>query len=157
MLFQHTTDNFIGRNKEIVLFEQWLNTMTAPYILYFYDALDEEEKKGGIGKTWLLRRCATLARQKNPAMAIVMIDFFNVADRDGKTTTVSNVEEVNHDNCHRGIFLPCQRAHSALTAMSSRYHLLFFFIKGVIEVKNIWGSGGCLTTARKALFLCCVR
>ncbi len=83
MLFQYTTDNFIGRNTEIELFEQWLNTETAPWILFFYDALDDEEKKGGIGKTWLLRRCAALARQKNPATAIIMIDFFNVADRDG--------------------------------------------------------------------------
>src|SRR5215468_9124133 len=83
MLFQNTTDNFIGRTKEIELFEQWLNTETAPWVLFFYDALEEEEKKGGIGKTWLLRRCAALARQKNPAIAIVMIDFFNVGDRDG--------------------------------------------------------------------------
>jgi tetratricopeptide (TPR) repeat protein len=83
MLFQQSTANFIGRNKEIELFEQWLNNETAPWILYFYDALDEEEKKGGIGKTWLLRHCAALAQKKNPAIAIAMIDFFNVADRDG--------------------------------------------------------------------------
>ncbi len=83
MLFRYATDNFIGRTKEIELFEQWLYTETAPWILLFYDALEEEEKKGGIGKTWLLRRCAALARQKNPAMTIVMIDFFNVGDRDG--------------------------------------------------------------------------
>ncbi len=94
MLFQDTADNFIGRQDEIALFKQWLTTPTSPWILYFHDALEDEGKKGGVGKTWLLRRCAMLAKQENPATTIVMIDFFNVADRDGVAVAERFVKEL---------------------------------------------------------------
>jgi tetratricopeptide (TPR) repeat protein len=78
-------NDFIGRKHELEIFKQWLvNTSPdAHWILHFYDAMEAEEKKGGVGKTWLMRKCATIARQYYPDMTIVPIDFFNVADRDG--------------------------------------------------------------------------
>ena len=80
---QQIAEHFIGRQKEIEVFKQWLTDSEAPWILYFYDALKEKEKKGGVGKTWLLRKCALLAKQLRPDTTIVMIDFFNIASRDG--------------------------------------------------------------------------
>ncbi len=80
---QQIADHFIGRQKEIEVFKQWLTDSVAPWILYFFDALEEKEKKGGVGKTWLLRECALLAKQLRPETTIVMIDFFNIASRDG--------------------------------------------------------------------------
>ena len=85
MLDQQIAEGFIGRKKEIDIFMQWLVDTEAPWILYFYDALKEREKKGGVGKTWLLRKAAALAREQNEKLGIVTVDFFNVADRDGIT------------------------------------------------------------------------
>ena len=39
-------------------------------------------QKGGVGKTWLLRRCAELAKQSRQDLAVVMVDFFYIGDRD---------------------------------------------------------------------------
>ena len=80
---QQIAEHFIGRQREIEVFKQWLTGSEEPWILYFYDALKEKEKKGGVGKTWLLRKCALLAKQLRPETTIVMIDFFNIASRDG--------------------------------------------------------------------------
>ena len=80
---QQITDNFIGRSRELRIFTQWLADTDSPWILYFYDAIKEKSKKGGIGKTWLLRQCAMLAKQYQPNIAIVMIDFFDITYRDG--------------------------------------------------------------------------
>ncbi|MBV9229085.1 MAG: tetratricopeptide repeat protein [Chloroflexi bacterium] len=77
------TEHFIGRNDELKIFTTWLADPRASRVLYFHDALEEREKKGGIGKTWLLRRCLAIARHQRPDLAIVSIDFFNVGDRDG--------------------------------------------------------------------------
>jgi tetratricopeptide (TPR) repeat protein len=93
MLFQPAADGFVGRKEEIEYFITWLTSPTSPWILYFYDALEEEEKKGGVGKTWLLRRCAELARDRLQA-TVVMIDFFNVADRDGIVVAEHIVKEL---------------------------------------------------------------
>jgi tetratricopeptide (TPR) repeat protein len=81
------TEYFIGREKELAIFRAWLrnNAPEAPWILYFHDALEQPEKKGGVGKTSLLQQCAKLARDTYPDIVIVQIDFFNVADRDGLT------------------------------------------------------------------------
>jgi len=46
MLSQPATDSFIGREKEIAAFVIWSTSGTSPWILYFYDALEDEEKKG---------------------------------------------------------------------------------------------------------------
>ena len=79
----HDKDPFIGRNKEINVFTEWLADPHAPRILYFYDALEEPAKKGGIGKTWLLKKCQVITRQQRPDIAIASIDFFAVGDRSG--------------------------------------------------------------------------
>src|SRR2546428_5551916 len=76
-------DNFIGRIKEIDIFTNWLSDSSVPWILYLHDESEERTKKGGVGKTWLLRKFATLAKQQRKNVATVMVDFFNVADRDG--------------------------------------------------------------------------
>lgn len=86
------SEQFIGRNNELKIFTMWLADSDAPRILYFHDAIEEPEKKGGIGKTWLLRRCQVLARQQRPDLAIASIDFFNVADRNGVVVAERIVE-----------------------------------------------------------------
>lgn len=82
MYKQQRMSNFIGRNKEVDTFISWLNNTNAPWILYIHDAAEEIDKKGGVGKTWLLRRCAEIVRQQYPDTTIVMADFFNIGDRD---------------------------------------------------------------------------
>jgi tetratricopeptide (TPR) repeat protein len=84
MQSQQIGDLFVGRKKEIALFEHWLtNDAPSAWILYFHDEAEEPAKKGGIGKTWLLREFARRARLMRPTnTAIVYIDFFNVVDRD---------------------------------------------------------------------------
>src|SRR5579859_1167694 len=78
---QPAINRFIGREKEIAHFRDWLDNTHAPKMLYFYDAAEEPEHKGGIGKTYLLRYCAELA-SKRQNISVVIADFFNVADRD---------------------------------------------------------------------------
>lgn len=87
-----TAERFIGRNNELKIFTQWLTDPHAPHILYFHDALEEPEKKGGIGKTWLLQKCQGIVRQQCPELAIARIDFFNVGDRNGVTVAEHIVE-----------------------------------------------------------------
>jgi tetratricopeptide (TPR) repeat protein len=79
---QQRMNHFIGRNKEVDTFIHWLTDTNAPWILYIHDAAEETDKKGGVGKTWLLRRCAEIARQKYQDIAVVTADFFNIGDRD---------------------------------------------------------------------------
>ena len=85
MQSQHIAQYFIGRERELDIFREWLLTPSseAPWILYFYDALQLAEKKGGVGKTWLLQQCEKLAKDIYPDIVVVRIDFFNIADRDG--------------------------------------------------------------------------
>jgi len=83
MSIQHSTEEFIGRRREIDIFSRWLDDMNAPTILYFHDALKEEDKKGGIGKTWLLNKCLSLVNEQHTNIVPVFFDFFNVSDRDG--------------------------------------------------------------------------
>ncbi|GHO93576.1 hypothetical protein KSF_036240 [Reticulibacter mediterranei] len=78
---QEKKSHFIGREQEIQQFTTWLHQPDAPWILYFHDKTEEPEKKGGIGKTWLLRECAKEARQ-HPDIGVLMVDFFSVDDRD---------------------------------------------------------------------------
>jgi Predicted N-acetylglucosaminyl transferase len=78
-------DEFIGHQRELTLFTEWLADPdpAKPWILFLHDAVAEPEKKGGVGKTWLLHRYAAAAREQNPDMAIAVVDFINTADRDG--------------------------------------------------------------------------
>jgi hypothetical protein len=79
---EQIAEHFIGRQRELEVFKQWLTDSGTPWIMYFYDVLKEKEKKGGVGKTWLLKKCALLAEQLRPETTIVMIDFFDLATRD---------------------------------------------------------------------------
>ncbi len=79
---QQTETTFVGRKKEIDLFQHWLKDDNAPWILYLHDAVEKKEKRGGVGKTWLLREYIRRARAIRPDLAIVSLDFFNVVDRD---------------------------------------------------------------------------
>jgi tetratricopeptide (TPR) repeat protein len=85
-------EHFIGRTSELRIFTEWLANPHSPHILYFYDAIEAPEKKGGIGKTWLLRRCQTLANRQRPDLAIASVDFFNVEDRNGVVVAERMVE-----------------------------------------------------------------
>src|SRR5436309_264380 len=77
-----STTEFIGREQEIAFLTKWLADVDAPSIVYIHDALEEMEKKGGIGKTWLLRRFYELVEQQHKNIIPVVMDFFNVLDRD---------------------------------------------------------------------------
>jgi tetratricopeptide (TPR) repeat protein len=77
-------EHFIGREKELTLFKTWLCDLRsdAPWILFVHDALPDPTRRGGVGKTWLLRACAALAQQRFSSLPVVTVDCFHVADRD---------------------------------------------------------------------------
>ncbi len=79
---QQYTDHFIGRDEEVGTLIRWLDDPNASRILYIHDAAEEIDKKGGVGKTWLLRKFADSVRKTHPDTAVVMVDFFSIADRD---------------------------------------------------------------------------
>src|SRR5215469_16469961 len=84
-IYQHSLDEFVGRKLEIQSFVSWLDsadTPNAPGIIYFFDALEEEDKKGGIGKTTLLQHCFTFVKEQRKNIIPISVDFFNIADRD---------------------------------------------------------------------------
>lgn len=91
---QQIEQHFIGRTNELDIFTNWLSDPTSPWILYFHDAAEKQEKKGGIGKTWLLRKCQQLAKQLRDDLGIVTVDFFNLADRDRITIAERVVGEL---------------------------------------------------------------
>jgi tetratricopeptide (TPR) repeat protein len=95
MTTQEKSGHFIGRRQEIQLFKDWLEDASSPWILYFHDATEEKDKKGGIGKTWLLRYCADIIVREHPDIALVMVDFFNVEDRDGLFLAEKVVQELH--------------------------------------------------------------
>ena len=95
MLDEQIANHFTGRNKEIDAFIRWLEDPNAPWILYFRDALQDEERKGGVGKTWLLRKCAAIVEEKYPDIGIVSVDFYNIVDRDGLIVAKRVVDKLN--------------------------------------------------------------
>src|SRR5579884_396028 len=82
MYEQKQSAQFIGRDKEIAAFTRWLDNPDAPWIFFIHDAAEEDDKKGGVGKSRLLRKYAEIAHQKHNQVAIVTVDFFNLGDRD---------------------------------------------------------------------------
>jgi len=94
MLNQQNSNEFIGRKREIGIYEDWLADPTSPWILYFHDALREQDKKGGIGKTWLLRKCIELTNEQHPDIALISVDFFNIDDRQGITIARQVIERL---------------------------------------------------------------
>ena len=83
MVTKPTAEEFIGRDEEITFFREWLHYHDVSPIVYFHDALEEQEKKGGIGKTWLLHKLLTLVEEQYENIIPVTVDFFNVENRDG--------------------------------------------------------------------------
>src|SRR2546429_4432832 len=83
MFDEQIAQHFIGHTKELEIFEQWLAHPGDPWILFFHDETDVPAKKGGVGKTWLLRKCAGIAREHSKNVAVAVVDFFSVGDRDG--------------------------------------------------------------------------
>ncbi|WP_376797444.1 tetratricopeptide repeat protein [Thermogemmatispora sp.] len=81
---QGVPETFLGRERELALFLGWLTDCQsdAPWILAIHDAEPDPARRGGVGKTWLLRACVAQARQCFPQLAVVQVDFFRVADRD---------------------------------------------------------------------------
>ncbi len=79
-----TEEKFIGREHEIAAYEQWLTDPNACRILYVYDAASEPDKKGGVGKTKLLQECIKITKEKYKNIVIVSVDFFSIADRNGR-------------------------------------------------------------------------
>jgi tetratricopeptide (TPR) repeat protein len=90
---------FIGREEEIAFLTAWLTDEDALSAVYIHDSLEEYEKKGGIGKTWLLRKFFELLEQHNNVIPVVM-DFFNVLDRDGVIIAERVVEAVRKKYPH---------------------------------------------------------
>jgi tetratricopeptide (TPR) repeat protein len=78
---QHVTEKFIGRTGEIDLFKHWLAETGDRRILYIHDALEDADKKGGIGKTWLLSKFVNLVQQEQQDIHALIIDLFNIAER----------------------------------------------------------------------------
>jgi tetratricopeptide (TPR) repeat protein len=98
MATREKSGHFIGRREEIQLFQGWLRDLSAPWIPYFYGSTEELEKKGGIGKTWLLRECARVAEQEHSNIGVLIIDFFTVEDRD-RLFLAEKVAQAFHQLC----------------------------------------------------------
>lgn len=85
---QHTFEQdytFIGRDKEIQLFTDWLHDSAQPQLFFIHDASTQKNEQGGIGKTRLLRELYRKIEQEQPQIIPVLIDFFSPEDRDGVT------------------------------------------------------------------------
>jgi tetratricopeptide (TPR) repeat protein len=81
VLIHNLQEEFIGRTKELSIFSEWLNAADSPWILFFHDSFDDGEKKGGIGKTSLLRKCFILSKESYSTIIPIFVDFFDVGDR----------------------------------------------------------------------------
>lgn len=77
------TSDFIGRAKDITILDEWLLASNQPTVIYIHDALEEAEKKGGIGKTWLLNHYRGLVERQHQNIIPVAINFFDISDRSG--------------------------------------------------------------------------
>jgi tetratricopeptide (TPR) repeat protein len=110
---------FIGHEREMETFKQWL-LATDPqraWILFFSDALEKPEQKGGVGKTWLLHRCAALTRRLRSDIAVVTIDFFSLVDRNSITIAQRVAESVQnvHPQWRAPTFLQLLAEYQAAT------------------------------------------
>jgi tetratricopeptide (TPR) repeat protein len=82
---QYPIERFIGRAHELDIFQRWLVNEQSSQVLYFYDAAEEANKKGGVGKTYLIRKCKELVEQEFPDKHAIIVDMFNVASRNNIT------------------------------------------------------------------------
>ncbi len=86
-----------------------------------HDATDDPTKKGGVGKTWLLRKCARIAKERAQDIAVVVIDFFNVAERDGVEIAqriVQSLQEV-YPEWLPAAFLEALKEYNAISSTSA--------------------------------------
>lgn len=85
MVNGNVKEPFVGREKEVTEFSQWLADPNpdASWILSVYETQTDPSKQGGVGKSRLLRKFSDIAKQTLPNTVIAYVDFFNIADRDG--------------------------------------------------------------------------
>jgi hypothetical protein len=91
MTFGSKPEVWPGRDQEHALFLRWLAQTGAgePWVLSIHDAVpaSDPERRGGYGKSWLLRSWVVLARQRFPHLPIVHVDGLSAADQDGLEIT----------------------------------------------------------------------
>jgi tetratricopeptide (TPR) repeat protein len=83
-MFEDSEENVVRREDTLKIFQDWLQSSDSrqPPVLFFYDQPAEDKRKGGIGKSWLLRQCAQMLAD-SPDIAVVRVDFFSIRDRSG--------------------------------------------------------------------------
>lgn len=113
---EQITSHFVGRSAEIDIFMHWLQDPKAPWILYFHDAIREKEKKGGVGKSWLLKQCLAISKEIHPSITTVAIDFSNIANRDGFVLVKTVVEKLKstYPNWFPKSFIKAVEQHSII-------------------------------------------
>jgi tetratricopeptide (TPR) repeat protein len=84
MFEEREAQSFIGRTEELTFFQSWLEKKDphASSILFFHEGPEGILPKGGIGKSWILRRCREIVSERKEC-AVVIVDFFSIQDRDG--------------------------------------------------------------------------
>lgn len=90
-------DTFIERTQETRIFKDWLQQTRSPASrILFLNSKPELEKKGGLGKTWLLRHFSEIAQEEEGGKhTVVMIDFLHIRDRSGETIAECIVDELS--------------------------------------------------------------
>lgn len=83
-MFEDTEDPVVRRKDALQIFHHWLlaTDPQEPPVLFFYDQPTEDQRKGGIGKSWLLRQCVDMLANF-PDITVVRVDFFSIRDRSG--------------------------------------------------------------------------
>lgn len=83
-MFEDSEENVIRREDTLKVFQDWLEASDdrQPPVLFFYDQAGEDQRRGGIGKSWLLRQCAQMLATAADR-AVVRVDFFSIRDRSG--------------------------------------------------------------------------
>nr|BBH94273.1 hypothetical protein KTA_24720 [Thermogemmatispora argillosa] len=118
-------ETFLGRDHELALFLDWLTNVQpdAPWILSIHDAEPDPARRGGVGKTWLLKACVALAQQRFPHLAVVQVDFFRVADRDRLVVARRVVERLQaaYPQWQARIFAQTLESFAAQGYLSSLY------------------------------------
>jgi hypothetical protein len=147
MSVEQQAEEFIGRDQDIAFFQQWLYKEDAPSILYIYDALKEKAKKGGIGKTWLLRKYYGQVVQHHPTIIPVFIDFFNVADRDGVVVAERIVQEVQkrHPDWSFTVFWATLRIFRQVEASLPKIALLNALAEDLFQLQEQLSASNTLT------------
>lgn len=97
---QWMNENFIGRTKELSQLMRWLENTNGSRIFYLYDALEDPTKKGGIGKTWLLRKFMANLVEQQKKFIPVFFDLFNITDRNALFRARRVYQDINKEYPH---------------------------------------------------------